>query len=207
MSHEGNGGVALGYAVSPTGADHLVAAHDTWFMDKGNPKERLAFIDISDFYQFGIREPVSNVTLGPQKVRLFAHQQYMWSVYNVLDLCIFVGVPEYRMFSFDQIVDLINGITGWDLSFWEVSKSGEKGITMARLFNVKHGISASEDNLPDRLFEPLENGAYEGMFIDREQFQNAIQTYYEIMGWNGKGVPTYGKLVELGIEELFEAIN
>ena len=27
----GKWGVALGYAISPTGADHLISAHDPWF--------------------------------------------------------------------------------------------------------------------------------------------------------------------------------
>jgi aldehyde:ferredoxin oxidoreductase len=35
-SHEPRGkwGVALGYAISPTGADHLQAAHDPWFIER-----------------------------------------------------------------------------------------------------------------------------------------------------------------------------
>ncbi|MDK2878925.1 MAG: aldehyde:ferredoxin oxidoreductase [Thermoanaerobacteraceae bacterium] len=204
-AHEPRGkwGVALQYAISPTGADHLVAAHDTWFMNEGHPEIRLSYIDISDVNVFGIREPVSNVTLNSKKVRLFAHLQYMWSLYNVLDLCIFIGVPEYRMAKFEQIVDLINHVTGWNISFWEAVKMGEKGITMARLFNIKHGISSEEDTLPERLFEPLENGAYKGVAIDREEFNKALKTYYQIMGWDEKGVPTYGKLVELGLEELY----
>jgi hypothetical protein len=39
-------GSGFGYAISPTGADHLIAAHDTWFENEGNPDVRLSFVEI-----------------------------------------------------------------------------------------------------------------------------------------------------------------
>jgi aldehyde:ferredoxin oxidoreductase len=207
-AHEPRGkwGVALGYAVSPTGADHLVAAHDTWFENEGHPEVRLSFIDISDVSVFGINKPVQAETLNEEKVRLFAHLEYLWGIYNVLDLCIFVGVPEYRMMTIEQLIELISYVTGWKLSFWELMKISEKGINMARLFNIKHGYNQPHfnDQLPDRLFAPLENGAHKGERIDRDEFNKALIIYYQIRGWTQDGVPTYGKFVELGIEEVYE---
>jgi len=95
---------------------------------------------------------------------------------------------------------------GWKLSFWELMKISEKGINMARLFNIKHGYSQPHfnDQLPDRLFAPLENGAHKGERIDRDEFNKALINYYKITGWTQDGVPTYGKFVELGIEEVYE---
>ena len=61
---------------------------------------------------------------------------------------------------------------------------------------------SDQDSIPERMFEPLENGAQKGSAIDREEFKKAIKTYYEMMGWDKDGVPTLGKLAELGIEEL-----
>lgn len=37
-------------------------------------------------------------------------------------------------------------------------KAGERGVTMARLFNLKHGLTADDDDLSERLFEPLKEG-------------------------------------------------
>jgi len=203
-AHEPRGkwGVALGYAVSPTGADHLVAAHDPWFETEPDKEHELTYMDVSPMYQYGIREPLPSKSLSTEKIRLFVHLQYLWSLYNVLDLCIFIGVPEYRMTSIDQIVELINNVCGWNLGHWEVVKTGEKGIQMARLFNLKHGVLKDHDTLPDRMFEPLENGAQKGTAIDRNEFCKGLEVYYEMMGWDKEGVPTLGKLAELGIEEL-----
>jgi len=207
-AHEPRGkwGVALGYAISPTGADHLIAAHDTWFENEGHPEVRLSFIDISDVSVFGIFKPIKAETLNEEKVRLFAHLEYLWGIYNVLDLCIFVGVPEYRMMTIEQLIDLIKYVTGWKISFWELIKISEKGINMARLFNIKHGYSQAhfKDQIPDRFFTPLENGAHKGERIDRDEFDKSLIIYYQIRGWTRDGVPTYGKFVELGIEEVYE---
>jgi len=202
-AHEPRGkwGVGLGYAVSPSGADHLVAAHDPWFESEPDKEHELTYMDISPMYYYGIRNPLPAKSLSPQKIRLFVHLQYLWSLYNVLDLCIFIGVPELRMTTIDQIVELVNNVCGWDLSHWELVKTGEKGIQMARLFNLKQGVLKDQDTLPDRMFEPLKNGAQKGTAINKNEFKKGLEIYYEMMGWNKDGVPTLGKLAELGIEE------
>lgn len=189
-AHEPRGkwGVGLGYAISPTGADHLVAQHDSLFE-----------VDVSDLHFFGIRETEPATTLSNEKVRIFAHAQLIWDLWDVLDLCLLVIQPETSVMKVEDVKDLINYVTGWDLSMWELYKASEKGINLARLFNIKHGITAKEDKLPVRFFEPIENGSYEGTAICREEFENALQTYYQLRGWDEDGVPTHGKLIELGL--------
>jgi aldehyde:ferredoxin oxidoreductase len=159
-------------------------------------------MDIIPLNVFGIRTPVESKSLGPDKIRLFIHLQSLWSLYNVLDLCIFVGVPEYRMITIEQILTLVNAVTGWDISFWELIKAGEIGINFSRLFNANNGFDSSNDSLPKRMFEPLENGAHKGHFIDKGDFETAKRIYYQAMGWTENGKPTYGKFIELGIADM-----
>jgi aldehyde:ferredoxin oxidoreductase len=70
---------------------------------------------------------------------------------------------------------------------------------MARLFNLREGLTAADDTLPDRLFEPLRNGALKGRSIDRDEFARALKLYYGMVGWDENGVPTPAKLAELGL--------
>jgi len=201
-SHEPRGkwGVALGYAVSPSGADHLQAAHDVWFTRRAGEERSKIPIALEDLAPLGIVNPVPAEYLGPEKVRLFTYLQFIWSLYNVLDLCIFVGVPEYSLFSLNNLVDMVEGVTGWESSLWELLKAGERGITMARCFNVREGFGREDDILPERLFEPLETGALKGKSVDKEEFEKALSLYYEIMGWEKRnGIPRKAKLHELGI--------
>ena len=148
----------------------------------------------------GIIDPVPAEYLGPEKVRLFMYLQFVWSLYNVLDLCIFVGVPEFSLFSLNDLVTMVRSVSGWETSLWELLKAGERGITMARCFNAREGFGKKDDLLPERLFQPLEEGPLKGKFIDIKQFEEALSLYYEMMGWERKnGVPKEAKLHELGI--------
>lgn len=208
-SHEPRGkwGVALGYAVSPTGADHLQAAHDVWFDKPGDNSAEFSYVDLEDLSSLGILEPVPSEDLGPSKVRLFVYLQYVWSLHDVLNWCIFTAVPEFRAIRLNQFTDIVHAVTGWDTSLFELLKAGERGITMARAFNCREGFTSKNDTLPERLFEPLRDGALEGHKIDRDQFAKALQLYYGMMGWSDKGVPTKAKLAELGVEWIGERIS
>lgn len=200
-AHEPRGkwNIGFGYAVSVTGADHLVVAHDHAFEGYPDEENELTGMDLLPLHVFGIREPLPAASLDAKKIRLFKHLQSLWNLYNVLDICVFVGVPERRMFKLEDILDMINQTTGWDMGFWEMIKIAEKGTHMARAFNVKAGLGSEWDRLPERMFEPLPDGPYKGVAIDRADFEAGLKLYYDMMGWDEKGYPTSGVLEELGL--------
>ena len=191
--HEPRGkvGLALAYALSPTGADHTEAAHDPDFAQMGDALRQVA--------PLGILEPVPSMDLGPRKVRLFFYLQSLWNLYNSLGLCISIGVPG-GPFCIADLVEYVGAVTGWETSFWELMKVGERANTLARIFNVREGFSRSDDTLPERLFEPLQGGILSGNKLDRQEFEAAITAYYTMAGWDPQtGVPFREKLHELDI--------
>jgi aldehyde:ferredoxin oxidoreductase len=200
-NHEPRGkwGVGLGYAVSPTGGDHLQAAHDPWFDKPGDDTRAVGWVDLADLAPVGILEPVPTEELSGAKVRLFVYLQYIWGLHDVLDWCIFTSVPEFRAISLNQLVEIVHCLTGWNTSLFELLKAGERGVTMARAFNYRHGFTAADDRLPERFFEPLRAGTLKGHAIDREQFAQALALYYGMLGWDAAGAPTRAKLEELGV--------
>jgi aldehyde:ferredoxin oxidoreductase len=208
-SHEPRGkwGVALGFAVSPTGADHLQAAHDPWFTKPGDFSKEFNWVDLEDLSPLGITEPVPAEDLSPAKVRLFVYLQYVWALHDVLDLCIFTSVPEFRAISLNQMVEVVRSVTGWRTSLFELLKAGERAVTMARLFNCREGLSAADDRIPERFFQPMRDGTLKGHRIDREAFDQALKLYYGMMGWDAQGRPTPAKLAELGVAWLAEQLG
>lgn len=204
-NHEPRGkwGVGLGYAVSPTGADHLQAAHDPWFTTPGDATKEFNWVDLTDLSYTGLLDPIPAEDIGGQKVRLFTYLQYIWGLHDVLDWCIFTAVPEFRALSLNQLTEIVACVTGWKTSLFEMLKAGERGVTMARVFNVSRGFTAADDWLPERMFEPMRAGTLKGHHINREQFSKAIRLYYGMMGWSDEGVPTEAKLEELGMGHLF----
>ncbi len=200
-NHEPRGkwGVGLGYAVSPTGGDHLQAAHDPWFTHPGDNSTEFNWVDLTDLNAVGLFDPVPAEDLSPAKVRLFVYLQQIWGFHDVLDWCIFTAVPEFRAISLNQLAEVLGAVTGWQTSLFELMKAGERGVTMARAFNVRCGFSAADDTLPERFFEPMRAGTLKGHFIDRAAFEQALSLYYGMLGWDADGVPTRARLEELGI--------
>ena len=45
-------------------------------------------------------------------------------------------------------------------------------------------------------------GPIQGQKIDEREFRRAVELFYELSGWDQRGRPTLGKLVELNIEWL-----
>lgn len=185
-------GVGFGYAVAPGGADHLQISHDPFFSEEGAPLEKIA--------PFGIMEPMDPQSLGPDKVRFFSFLHRWTSLLNVLDVCFFTAMLP-SPYDTEDIVNLVRGVTGWNVSLWELMKAGERGLTMARLFNNLNGVTSEDDYLPDRFFTPIPAGPSKGSKMDREEFGLAKELYYGMMGWEtDTGRPTDACLAELGLD-------
>lgn len=193
--HEPRGkpsGAGLAYALSPTGADHMEAPHDPMF-------QRVDMFAFKQVRGLGLVEALPQLDLSPRKARQFFYLQNLWSMYNSLGMCDFVGAP-FGPFPLNKIVAYVNAVTGWDTSLWEMLKVGERANTMQRIFNLREGFTAADDTLPERFFEGLRNGALEGTALDRGAFDKAIHAYYGMAGWDSQsGVPEEAKLIELDI--------
>ncbi len=189
----GKKGLSLAYAISPTGADHMEAPHDplyAGFHPQGHPMGPL-----------GLIEPLDPLTLDSKKVRAFFETQKVWSSYNSIGMCDFVGAPLNSL-EMEPLVAYINAVTGWNMSLYELMKVGERNNTLARLFNIREGFTPTDDVLPQRLHEGIGNGPLKGERVDPDQFFAARRVYYQMAGWDPEtGQPTPAKLAELGLEE------
>jgi len=179
--------LGLGYAINPHGADHCANFHDTWFSQPGPFLDRVK--------PLGILEPLPADELGPGKVSTFRYVHLYYITLDSLMLCMFVPYDS------QQLADILAAVTGWNTGTVELWRTAERTMTMARLFNIQEGLTAADDKLPSRFFQPKRNGALSTRFYDLEQLEEAKSYYYTLMGWDANtGIPTPEKLQELGIE-------
>ena len=93
----------------------------------------------------------------------------------------------------------VRAATGWHTNMFELTKVGERSVTLARAVNVRRGMTSADDRIPERFFEPIE-ASPQGVPLDREAFADSLTLYYGMMGWDEEtGIPTRAKLEELGV--------
>jgi aldehyde:ferredoxin oxidoreductase len=120
-----------------------------------------------------------------------------WSVVmNMLGFCGFV------FFTFDRpgLVELVRAVTGWEIDLQELLQAGQRGYTLARLFNLRAGLSRADDRVPEVFTRPFAAGPSAGSFLPPEKVSLALSMFYEWMGWDPKtGIPTDECLQRLGV--------
>ena len=181
--------LALMYAVSPIGADHMSNEHD-WLLSSE-----------ADFSKgIGILGGGDTSCSDLNKVRMTVYSQYYYSLLDTLCLCMFPWSCG-SLYSYRDLEDLIKAATGWETTMFELMRVGERRITMLRQINARQGFTAADDKLPERLFQPLPDGPAKGRCADKDAWPAMVNQYYGFLGWNpDTGNPESGRLKELGLE-------
>ncbi len=118
------------------------------------------------------------------------------SLRNSVGLCIFLGYDD------DQTLTLVRAATGWDLDQQELRTVVSRGLSMARLFNLREGMTDSDDRLPQRLHEPMLKGPLSDKRLTKEEVRTIVQEYYRQQGWHpDSGAPLLGTLQALDIAD------
>ncbi len=168
-------GQALGYAVVDRGADH----NRIWTMEF-----------------FGQQKPLSTNKLA----ELAFKHQCSRSAVDLLGMCRFVS---YQL-KWDHYAKMLSEATGWETSTADIMRASERVFNLTRLYNIREGFTREDDSVPPRCFDdPVLSGPTKGSSLRHEQFNEALEEFYEISGWDRRtGIPLPAKLRELGLEEL-----
>jgi aldehyde:ferredoxin oxidoreductase len=124
-----------------------------------------------------------------EKVRNFAALAEFWSGLDALLVCPFASAPV-RILALEDVGTLVAAVTGWDTSSHEVMRWGARRLQLMRIYNLREGLTAADDRLPERFFdEPIDSGPLAGARLDRGRFAAMVATYYQLMGWDETGIP------------------
>lgn len=186
-------GQALGYAVSPTGADHM---HNFWdgSMKPGEPVSK-------ELQGWGVYETMPQTELNALKVRAYMHSSNWSWLDNHLGMCMLIP------WSTEQTVDLVRTIAGWEVNAFELQLVAQRGVTMARAFNMREGMTRRDDVLPRRMNSYFKTQTINEKPVDPEVLDENIGIFYQMMGWDPKtGIPTRAGLQALDIEWVAEQL-
>lgn len=181
---------ALGYATGSIGAAHMEtigADHLENWMELDNPRTSP---------ELGFPVPFNRFdTEG--KGRLVARTQDYSCMMDSLTTCLYLSMSPGIQPS--DLPAALNSATGWDMTFDEFMRTGERIHNLKRMFCVKRGISGKDDLLPARILtQRLTSGGTRGNIFNLGAMLNE---YYAVRGWDSDGIPAKEKLIELGLDK------
>jgi len=172
-------GLALVYATSTRGADHM--AGDIYHVDTGREVPELGIV---------AGDPHDE---SEEKARVVARTMDYRAFTNSVILC------HFEDFSADNMVALLNAVTDGGWSIEEIALAGERIYTYKRLLNHRLGMTRADDTLPKPLRTPLKDGNAAGYAPDVDAM---LQRYYRVRGWDEQtGMPTKAVLRRLQLED------
>jgi aldehyde:ferredoxin oxidoreductase len=169
-------GVALAFAVADRGACHLTGS----------------------IYTYEMRGDIDRLAYEGKA----AYLKVLEERFAVCDTMIFCRFMR-DVYPWSTIAKAVELLVGFELNEKTLKLHGERIVNLARIFNVREGISRKDDTWPARFFkEPLPDGASKGQVIDKREFTKMLDEYYKLRGWNESGIPSSPKLEELGLAPL-----
>ncbi|MFC1951660.1 aldehyde ferredoxin oxidoreductase family protein [Chloroflexota bacterium] len=180
-------GWGFGISVSPVAGRHLRGAVST--PEMSGPKD----LKWSPFEYENIPEAVF-------------WQAQTKEIEDMTGLCIYVGTwGGAHALEVGDYAELISSAMGSAISEDELMILARRGINLEKAFNTIHTDFDRRDDYPPKRYmeEPIKLGPYAGQKCDKNKWDEMLDKYYELQGWDKEtGMQTSETLRELGLEDI-----
>ena len=176
---------ALGFAVSFRGADH----------------------NRSGAYTFDMTGKVDRLKAEKGRGKLVKDSEDVYALLDSFIICKNAKGTLYKELA--DMAKLYTLVTGYEMTPEELSLAGQRINTLARLINLREGLSRKDDTLPWKVMnQPIpDDGPVKGAVVTQDELDLLLDDYYESRGWTAGGVPTKSQLDKLGMEDLANIIE
>jgi aldehyde:ferredoxin oxidoreductase len=171
---------ALGFAVSFRGADH----------------------NRSGIYALDMTGKVDRLKAEKGRGKLVRDSENVYALIDSFIICKNAKGTFYKELA--DMARLYTLVTGYEITPEELSVAGERINTLARLINLREGLSRKDDTLPWKVMNhPIpDDGPVKGAVVTQDELDLLLDDYYQSRGWTMDGVPTKHLLSKLGMEDL-----
>ncbi len=131
--------------------------------------------------------------------------QHVRPLLDCLGICRFPWIEIG--FELDWYAEIWPLVTGQDKTWEDLLKDSERIWNLTRAFSAREieGFGIDYDQPPARFYEEdVPTGPIAGNRITKETLDALLKEYYELRGWNEKGLPTAEKLRELKLDFVVE---
>jgi aldehyde:ferredoxin oxidoreductase len=177
-------GLALSYATGPRGACHLKG--DYYSVEMGSAAPEIGVL------------PGNRLSAEGKAVSAANYQSFK-DLFDSLTLC------KFSPLTVPQISEILTSITGWETTPQDILIAGDRSVNLKRAINIKLGMTAKADRLPDICSKALDEGSTAGQVPDMDRL---LMEYYNHRQWDPEtGMPSGEKLRELDLAEVAEDLN
>jgi aldehyde:ferredoxin oxidoreductase len=176
---------ALGFAVSFRGADH----------------------NRSSAYVIDMQGKVNRLKAEKGRGKLVKDMEDTYALIDSLIVCKNSRGTYYK--ELEDLAKLYSSVTGYDMTPADLKAAGERINTIARLINIREGLSRKDDTLPWKVMNvPIpEDGPAKGAVVTQEELDLLLDDYYTSRGWTLDGVPTTKTLKELSMDDTLSIVK
>lgn len=115
------------------------------------------------------------------------------TIFDSLILCRFFR----DLYPWERLGQILQITTGLRENKETLQKRAARISTLVRCFNIREGLKPEHDRLPRRLHK---NRLKTGHGITKEELKMMIQDYYNLRGWDKKGVPPADFITNIPVE-------
>jgi aldehyde:ferredoxin oxidoreductase len=148
----------------------------------------------------------------PNQARAVVWQAKTKELEDNLGICNYVGTWSGAHFlNPENYAELVRTGLGLDVTEKDLMDHyAAVGRNLEKAFNTLHTDLSREDDLPPRRFreEEIKNGPYKGFKADEEKYNEMLDEFYELWGWDKKtGMQTREGLKKIGLKDVADKLE
>jgi len=194
---------ALGTVVSTRGGGHTTGTPQMETIGKINP-DKMSVL-------YGIDAKDVNPLSYEGKPEIVIFTEVLHRSANSMGICLFNTVwVDFDFIGLLDMAELYSAATGLETSEDDLRTIMLRQLNLEKIFNIRHAHFSRDDDLPPSrdLNEPIQTGPLTGWQIDKDKWDEMLNIYYELHGWDAAtGFPQKGTLESLGIGYAYPTIE
>ena len=145
------------------------------------------------------------------KAKMVTYMETLHRINNSLGICHFNTIHgDVEQIDLPQLAELYSAATGWKTSVEDLKYMAMKQLNLEKAFNLRHTDFERKDDMPTRrdMAEPIPSGSLAGWKMNEKKYNEMLDEYYDIHGWNREtSFPKRETLEKLGLEPVADNLQ
>lgn len=137
------------------------------------------------------------------KAGIVLYMEALSRIANSLGVCLYSTTCwDLDQIDLPQMAELYSTATGWDTSVEDLKRIAMKQLNLEKAFNLRFTDFERRHDMPTPrdLGEPIPAGNLAGWKLDESKYNEMLDEYYELHGWNkSNSYPKRAILEDLGL--------